>query len=80
MTEYQNFKRQALRTGFLTVGLFAALVFGIIVLAGGDWLPGATIVVASLIALGAQVPVIRKLCNDPAAASPRTRKPTGHPQ
>ena len=38
-------------TAFLAVALVAALVFGIIVLAGGDWLPGTVIVVASLTGL-----------------------------
>ena len=80
MTENPNFKRQVLRTALLTVGLLAALVFGIIVLASGDWLPGATIVIATAIALGTQVPIIRRLCSDPAASPPPTRKPTGHPQ
>ena len=70
-------KRQVRRTAFLTVGLFAALIFGIVVLANGDWMPGVTIVVASLIALGVQIPVIRKLCSTP---SPTTGEATGHPQ
>lgn len=79
MTEYQDFKRHALRTGLLTVGLLAALVFGIIVLASGDWMPGAIIVVATLIALGAQIPIIRRLCSEPPPASSRpTSKPAGH--
>lgn len=56
MNEMQAFTRQARRTAFLTVALFAALIFGIVVLANGDWMPGATIVVASLIALGVQIP------------------------
>ena len=80
MTQQQDFKRRAQRTAFLTLALLAALVFGIIVLANGDWLPGATIVVATLIGLGRQIPVIRKLCNDAGAPSPPTREPTGHPQ
>ena len=80
MTQKQEFRRQAQRTALLTVALLAALVFGIIVLANGDWMPGATIVVATLIGLGGQIPVIRKLCNGPAAPSAPARKPTGHPQ
>ena len=74
MTQKQEFKRQARRTALLTVGLFAALIFGIIVLASGDWMPGVTIVVASLIALGVQIPVIRRLCSDPAA-TPQANRP-----
>jgi len=57
--------RQVRLTAFLTVGLLAALIFGIIVLAGGDWLPGTIIVAASLVGLGRQVPVIIGLCRQP---------------
>jgi hypothetical protein len=79
MTEQQDFKRLAIQTGLLSVGLLAALVFGIIVLASGDWLPGVIIVVATLIALGAQIPTIRRLCSQPPpASSPPTGKPAGH--
>jgi len=48
-------------TAFLTVGLAAALAFGILVLAGGDWLPGTIIVAASLVGLAGQAPAIRAL-------------------
>jgi hypothetical protein len=49
------------RTIFMTVGLTAALVFGIFVLAGGDWLPGTIIVTAALAGLASQVAAIRAL-------------------
>ena len=80
MTENGDVKRLAVRTALVTVGILATLVFGIITLASGDWVPGVTIVVASLVALGAQIPVIRRLCSDPAAPSATTRNPTGHPR
>lgn len=57
----KGFNRLAWRTVFMTIGLTAALVFGIFVLAGGDWLPGTIIVAASLAGLASQVPAIRAL-------------------
>ena len=71
-----EFNRQVLRTALLTLGLLCALVFGIIVLAGGDWMPGTVIVTASLIGLTGQIPVVNKLCRQ-APPSPRHGKPTG---
>ena len=50
-----------LRTaGFLTFAFAAGLVFGILVLVGGDWLPGTIIVVATAIGLATQVAMIRR--------------------
>ena len=66
MTDKQEFNRQVRRTAVTTVALGFALLFGIIVLAGGDWLPGGIIVVAALVGLARQVPPIRKLCTGPA--------------
>jgi hypothetical protein len=63
-------------TALLTVGLLAALIFGIIVLARGDWIPGTLIVAASLVGLARQIPVINKLCRH-APPSPPHGKPTG---
>jgi hypothetical protein len=37
----------------------------VIVLAGGDWLPGGIIVVASLLGLAGQIRVIARLCSSP---------------
>ena len=71
----QEFNRQVRRTAFLTVGLSAALVFGIVVLAGGDWIPGTIIVAATLIGLARQVPVIRRLCSADSSPSPPRHKP-----
>ena len=75
VADKEEFNRLVRRTAFLTVGLAAALVFGIIVLAGGDWVPGLVIVVAALIGLANQVPVIRRLCSGEPTPEPRTRKP-----
>ena len=76
MTAKEDFNRRVWRTALLTVGLLAALVFGIIVLAGSDWIPGTIIVVASLIGLASQISIIAKLCSG-AAPSPPNGKPTG---
>jgi hypothetical protein len=72
VTAKEEFNRQVRRTAFLTVGLLAALIFGIIVLAGGDWVPGTVIVAASLIGLAGQISVINRLCRraPPSAPSP----------
>ena len=69
----EEFKREVRRTALLTIGLFAALVFGIIVLAGGDWIPGTLIVVSSTVALASQVPVITRLCSRPPPPPPHGR-------
>ena len=71
----EDFNRQARRTAFLTLGLVACGVFGVIVLASGDWLPGAVIVAAVLIGLVRQMPVIRKLCTEGRAPSSPKSKP-----
>ena len=76
MTAKDDFNRQVRRTALLTVALLAALGFGIIVLAGGDWTPGTLIVASSLIGLASQIPVINKLCRH-APPSPAHGKPTG---
>jgi hypothetical protein len=71
VADKEEFNRQVRRTAFLTVGLAAALVFGIIVLVSGDWLPGAIIVATALIGLAQQVPVIRRLCSGESPSAPR---------
>jgi hypothetical protein len=76
VTANQDFNRRVWRTALLTVGLLAALIFGIIVLAGSDWIPGAIIVAASLIGLAKQIPIIAKLGRG-AAPSPPHGKRTG---
>ena len=76
MTAKEDVNRRVWRTALMTVGLLAALIFGVIVLAGGDWIPGVIIVVASLIGLAAQIPIIARLCSG-AAPSPPHGKATG---
>jgi hypothetical protein len=70
VTAQEEFNRQVRLTAFLTVGLLAALIFGIIVLAGEDWIPGTVIVAASAIGLARQIPVINRLCRQGPPASP----------
>jgi hypothetical protein len=70
VADKEEFKRQVRRTAFLTIGLAAALVFGIVVLATGDWIPGTIIVAATVIGLAKQVPVIRSLCRKESSPSP----------
>jgi hypothetical protein len=67
-----EFNRRARNTAVLSVALLAALIFGIIVLVGGDWIPGALIVAASLIGLARQIPIISKLCNHTPPSAPHT--------
>jgi hypothetical protein len=76
MIAREEFNRQVRRTTLLTVGLLAALIFGIVVLAGGDWVPGTVIVAAALVGLARQIPVITRLCNQGPAPPPHGR-PTG---
>jgi hypothetical protein len=75
VTAEKDFNRQVWRTALLTVGLLATLIFGAIVLAGGDWIPGVIIVVASVIGLAKQIAIIARLCSGPAPAPPHG-KPT----
>jgi hypothetical protein len=76
VTAKEDRSRRVWRTALLSVGLLSALIFGAIVLAGGDWIPGAIIVVASLIGLAKQIPIIARLCSG-AATSPPHGKPMG---
>jgi hypothetical protein len=73
VADKKEFNREVRRTALLTVALGAALVFGIIVLVSGDWIPGTIIVAATLIGLAQQVPVIRRLCSE--EPSPRSHRP-----
>ena len=50
------------QTAFITAAVMFGLVFGIILLAKGDWIPGGIIVVAGVVGLSVQIPVIAKLC------------------
>ena len=76
MADKADFNHQVRLTAVLTLALLAALVFGIVVLVGGDWIPGGITVVAALIGLARQIPVIRKLCSGGVAPSPPRSKPT----
>ena len=60
------------RAVFLILALGAALTFGVLVLAGEDWLPGAIIVVASAIGLAQQIRQVGRVA--PRSSS---RKPVG---
>ena len=75
MASKEAFNRQVRRTAFLTIGLGAALVFGITVLATGDWIPGTIIVGAAVIGLANQISVIRRLRNEASSPSPPRHKP-----
>lgn len=70
----KDFARQVRRTTVLTVGLVAALVFGIVlIVVDGDWIPGGIAVIAALIGLTQQIPVIRRLCGEgPPSSTPRS--------
>jgi hypothetical protein len=70
----EEWNRQVRRTASLTVALAGTLVFGILVLAGGDWVPGTVIVVASSVGLLREAPVIRRLCSRPAPGGPEARQ------
>lgn len=58
MVNHHDFNR---RVVLITIALVACLVFGIVVLAGGDWLPGGIIVGASAVGLAREIPAIRSL-------------------
>jgi len=71
-----DFNREVRQTALLTVALVSALVFGIVVLAGGDWIPGTLIVAAGLIGLARLIPAINRLCRH-APPTPPHGRPTG---
>lgn len=62
MADHHSFNQQVWRVAIISVALAACLIFGIVVLASGDWLPGGIIVAASTVGLAREVPVIRNLC------------------
>ena len=55
----KQLKHPSRRVALMILGLAAALVYGILVLASGDWLPGTIIVAAALAGLAGQVLAIR---------------------
>lgn len=74
MSDREDFNHQVRRTAILTVALTACLVFGIVVLASSDWIPGGIIVGASVVALAREIPVIQRLCSTELPPSaPRSR-------
>ena len=70
MADHEGFKHEARRTAIISVALVACVIFGIIVLASGDWLPGGIIVAASTVGLVRLVPVIRRLWTNGYSGSP----------
>ena len=54
MADNRDFNRQVRRTASLTLALVGFIVFGVLVLADGDWIPGWIIVAAALVGLGRQ--------------------------
>jgi FtsH-binding integral membrane protein len=70
MADKQTFNHQVRQTAFLTAAIVFGLVFGIILVANGDWIPGGIIAVAGVIGLSVQIPVIAKLCRGGTAPSP----------
>jgi hypothetical protein len=74
MADHHDFTRQVRRTTIISVALGACFIFGIIVLVGGDWLPGGIIVAASTVALVREIPIIRALCSTEYPASPPDHK------
>jgi class 3 adenylate cyclase len=73
MPSPEDFNHQVRRTAITTLALAAGLVFGIVVLAGGDWIPGGIIVAARVVGLAAEIPVIRKLCTDWPPSPPKSK-------
>lgn len=71
MAEQHNFNHQVRQAAIITIALVACLIFGIVVLASGDWLPGGIIVAASAVGLAREIPTIRTLCKAGTPASPR---------
>jgi hypothetical protein len=77
VTDTENWTRQVRRAAVLTIALAAALVFGVVVLAGGDWIPGTIILVSSVVGLAREVPVIRRLCSSPVPGPPKSTPSSG---
>lgn len=75
MASREEFNHQVRRTATITLALAACLVFGVIVLASGDWIPGGIIVAATVVGLGREIPAIRRLCSTEPPPSPPKSKP-----
>lgn len=70
MADTQTFNHQVGQTAFLTAAIVFGLVFGIVLLANGDWIPGGIIAVAGVVGLSVEISVIAKLCRGGTAPSP----------
>jgi hypothetical protein len=75
MAGRQQFNHQVRRTAITTVAFAAGLVFGAVLLASGDWIPGGIIVAATIAGLAVQIPVIRRLCSTEPPRVPPKSKP-----
>ena len=70
MADKQTLNHQVRQTLLLPAAIVFGLIFGIILVANGDWIPGGIIAVAGVIGLSVQIPVIAKLCRGGTAPSP----------
>ncbi len=61
---------------YAAFGYAAATVFGVILIATGDWVPGTVIVLAAAVGLAALVAVLRRIRTPKRRASARST-PTG---
>jgi hypothetical protein len=75
MSTREDFNHQVRRIAVITLALAACLIFGIIVLASNDWIPGGIIVAASVVALAREIPVIGRLCSTDLPPAPPAAKP-----
>jgi CHASE2 domain-containing sensor protein len=57
----QRQARARRRAVTVTIALTGALVFGILVLAGGDWIPGTITVIAAVVGIAAQIRELDRL-------------------
>lgn len=71
----RSIRRRATSAAVWSVAFVAFMVFGVILLIGADWIPGAIITAAGLVCLAVTVSVIGKLCREGPAASPPWSKP-----
>ncbi len=77
MSEQESPHRDAHSTRLIAfAGAFvAAMGFGIILLAGGDWIPGGIIVAAALVGFAVQIPGLLQLYRERSGP----HRPTGRP-
>ncbi len=75
MSEKELFKRLVVSSA-ITVSLVSALIFGILVCASDDWVPGLIIVLASSIGIGWRIAVIRNPRNGPRFGPPDATPPS----